>query len=200
MLRATPNVLTFRPADGNEINAGWVAGFGHHGGTVLCLSRQKVKPFKGTSVENALKGAYIVRSEDDSKDSKCDAVIVSTGSEVCLCVQAAGLLKEKKINVRVVSAPCLELFDKQALEYKKSVLFGGENIPVISVEASSSLGWSKYSHSHVAVDRFGASAPLKDIEEFFGFAPSKICESVGKFVEFWKGQAFKPPMLSCYWQ
>ena len=76
----------------------------------MCSSRQKAKPFKGTSVENALKGAYIVCGEDDSQDSQCDALIVSTGLEVCLCVDAAALLKEKKINVRVVSAPCLELF------------------------------------------------------------------------------------------
>ena len=82
----------------------------HDGGTVLCLqNRQKIEVFKGTSMDGGLKGGYIV----------------STGSEVCLCVQAVALLKEKKINVRIVSAPCLELFDKQSTEYKKFILFGG---------------------------------------------------------------------------
>ena len=173
----------------------------HHGGTVLCLSRQKVTPFKGTSIEGACKGAYIVcKEEGDAKDG-CDAVIVSTGSEVCLCVQAAAVLKEKKLNVRIVSAPCLELFDKQSGEYKKSVLFGGENTPVISVEASNQLGWQKYSHNQICVNnRYGTSAPLASVMDFFGFTPDKISESVVKYVEFWKKQAFKPPMLSCYWQ
>ena len=104
-----------------------------------------------------------------------DLVLIASGSEVNLAASAAVSLRGDGVSVRVVSAPCLELFDEQSLEYRTSVLPVG--VPVLSVEAAVTTGWSRYAHASIGIDRFGMSAPLAKLEPYFGFRPDDI---VGK--------------------
>lgn len=205
LLRATPNIYTFRPCDGNEINAAWIHALSHKSSpTVFCLSRQTVKTIDHTSQEKGLKGAYIVASEETnetndenkSNDKKLDVILISTGSEVPMCVDALSIIKQNGYSARVVSAPCLELFDHQSLDYRKTIL--KPNILTISIEAASSFGWPKYSHSHISIDGYGASAPYKQVCEFFGFTPEKIAQNVIDFIAIWK--EFSVPLLPCLYK
>ena len=118
LIRATPNILFMRPCDGNEINAAWIDALNNKTGpSVLSLSRQTVKPIKGTSIDKARKGAYILQDGTDF-------ILIATGAEVQLALDAAKKINEKsKKSVRVVSAPCLEIFEKQSQDYQKLKFF-----------------------------------------------------------------------------
>jgi len=172
LCRATPNITTFRPADGNETVGAYMHAIEHRKGpTVLALSRQDLPHLEGSSPEKTLKGAWILH------DVKAPAVIlVSTGSEVHVALKAAHLLESKHgVAARVVSMPSPELFDKQPTLYRRSVLAPG--VPTISVEALGTYGWSKYSNFHIGMTTFGASAPLEVVMDHFGFTPEKIAAS-----------------------
>jgi len=130
------------------------------------------------------------------KKKTLDAIIISTGSEVPMCVDACSIMKQKGYNIRVVSAPCLDLFNLESLIYRKTIL--KPNTLVISVEACSSYGWARYSHDHICIDRYGASAPYKQICDFFGFTPEKIAQKVIDFIQFWKDQNI--PLLPCLYK
>jgi len=110
--------------------------------------------------------------------------IVSTGSEVSIVVDAAKVLKDQGIATRIVSLPCWEVFDEQPKEYKLKVLPDG--IPVLSVEAYSTLGWEKYSHEQFGINTFGASAPYKDVYKKFDITPEGIAKRAKLTVDFWK--------------
>jgi len=203
LLRATPNLYTFRPCDGNEINGAWIHALRHTTSpTVICLTRQTVKIIDHTSQEQTLKGAYIVQKEESSdenknnKDKTIDAILISTGSEVPMCADASVIVKQNGYNLRVVSAPCLELFERQSLDYRKTILT--PNTLTISVEAASSYGWSNYSHNHIAINGYGASAPYKQICEFYGYTPEKIAQNIIDFIAFWKDHSI--PLLPCLYQ
>ena len=157
-LRALPNNMVWRPADGNETSAAYyVALTSKHTPSVLALSRQNLPQLEGSTIEKAIKGGYVLHEVENA-----DVTLVSTGSEVCICVDAAKYLKEKhNVNARIVSLPCFEVFDTQSKEYRLSVLPDG--IPSLSVEVMSTMGWERYTHEQFGLNRFGASGAYKDV-------------------------------------
>eukprot|EP00475_Leptophrys_vorax_P035166 TRINITY_DN5761_c0_g1_i1.p1 TRINITY_DN5761_c0_g1~~TRINITY_DN5761_c0_g1_i1.p1 ORF type:complete len:675 (+),score=177.67 TRINITY_DN5761_c0_g1_i1:692-2716(+) len=175
LLRAAPNLYTFRPADGNEVAGSYIFAIEHsHSPSVLCLSRQNCPMLDNSSPENVLKGAYIT---EETKSSP-DVVIISTGSEVGIAIQAAKTVGD--LNIRVVSAPCLELFDEQPVEYRRSVLPVG--VPIVSFEAQGTTGWSRYAHFSIGIKAWGASAPYERIYEEYGFTAAKINTQIKEYL------------------
>jgi transketolase len=138
----------------------------------MTLSRQNLPVLDRSKVEGdagVLQGAYALRTGRD-------AVLVATGGEVWVAVTAADQLAKEGVDVGVVSMPSWELFEIQNQAYRDSVLPPG--VPTVSVEAGISLGWSKYAQAHVAIDRFGASAPGTEVLEQFGFTASGVAQAV----------------------
>lgn len=179
-LRATPNVSVFRPADANEVAYCWKAAIKKDDGpSVMVLTRQNI-PTLDRSVYNAAseteKGAYILKEADNGSP---DLILMATGSEVELIVDAAGQLEEKGIATRIVSMPCIDLFEEQDDNYKESV-FPSEVTARISVEASSPYGWHKYTGTKgivMGIDRFGESAPYEEVYDHLGLTVEKVVEN-----------------------
>jgi len=170
LLRAHPNINVIRPADGNEVSAAYLQALtSKTTPSVLCLTRQNLPHLEGSSIENALKGGYILQTDADPK-----IIFAATGSEVSLCVEAAKLLKEEGIASRVVSIPCFSTFDAQGKEYRDKVLPKG--IPILSVEAGTTFGWAKYAHKSIGIDTFGLSAPAAKVFEHFGLVPTEVAK------------------------
>lgn len=183
-LRAIPNLVVIRPADANETVYAWKAALEHSEGPVaLVLTRQGVPVLdqkKYNSAEGVLKGAYVLY--DNSM--KPELILMASGSEVNLILDAAKILEKENVKVRVVSFPSWELFDRQSAEYKESVLPYSISAR-ISVEAGVALGWQKYtgcSGINISIERFGASAPEKILMEKFGFTIENICETARKLM------------------
>ena len=178
-LRAIPNLTVIRPADGNEVSGAYKVAIERakeNNPTLLALTRQGVPNLKGSSIENAAKGAYTLVDCDGTPD----IILMGTGSEVQLCVGAAEKLSGKK--VRVVSMPSWELFEEQDAAYKESVLPKAVTKRV-SVEAAASFGWHKYVGTEgdtVSIDRFGASAPGGTVMEKFGFTVDNVVATAKK--------------------
>jgi len=155
--RALPNMMVWRPADGNETSAAYyMALTSKQTPSILALTRQNLPQLEGSTLERAIKGGYVAL-----EDKEANVTLVSTGSEVSLCLEAVKTLKDQGLKARVVSMPCVEVFDAQDKEYKLSVIPDG--IPTMSVEVMSTLGWEKYSHEQFGLNRFGASGPYKDV-------------------------------------
>lgn len=156
--RALPNCMVWRPADGNETSAAYyVALTSKHTPTIMALSRQNLPQLEGSTIERAVKGGYVLSEVEGAQ-----ITLISTGSEVCIAVDAAQELEKKhNIKARIVSLPCFEVFDAQSKEYKLSVLPDG--IPSLSIEPMSTMGWEKYSHEQFGLNRFGASGAYKDV-------------------------------------
>ncbi len=184
-LRVMPNLHVFRPADATETAGAWAAIATLDHPAAIALSRQNLPVLAGNDAgihEGVARGAYVL-SEHESGD--IDAIIMATGSEVSIALDAAGLLEDADIRVRVVSMPCWELFEAQDAEYKESVLPQAVTRRV-SVEAGATLGWSKYLGGGgiaIGVDRFGASAPYKTIYEAFGLTPGHVAEAVNSLLD-----------------
>jgi transketolase len=179
-LRAMPNINVFRPADSNEMAAAYkVALECRHTPTLIACSRSTVKALFGSSIAKAERGAYIAVDAEDPQ-----LIIISTGSEVGFCVQAAEKLTAEGIATRIVSMPCQELFLQQSQDYQISVLPG--DIPTLSVEASSPHGWHRFSHSQVAMESFGASGPGNKVYDYFGFSADNIADKGRQLVEFYE--------------
>ncbi|QPG73562.1 Transketolase [Brettanomyces nanus] len=187
--RALPNLMVWRPADGNEVSAAYKVSLeSDRTPSIIALTRQGLPELKGSSVEKASKGGYVL--QDPSSTAKL--IIVATGSEVSLSVKAAELLEKRGIPTRVVSLPDFFSFDHQSLEYKKSVLPDG--VPIMSVEVLTTFGWSKYSHSHFGLDRFGASGKANDIFNKFEFTPEGVAKRGAATVGFFKGSKLLSPL------
>jgi transketolase len=155
--RALPNMMVWRPADGNETSAAYyMALTSKSTPSILALTRQNLPQLENSTLENGIKGGYVSREDKEAK-----LTLVSTGSEVSLCLEAGKLLNEQGLPTRIVSLPCWEVFDAQPKEYRLSVLPDG--IPILSVEVMTTLGWEKYSHEQFGLNRFGASGPYKDV-------------------------------------
>lgn len=171
LLRATPNMQVWRPANMVECVAAYKSAvMRKHGPTVICLSRQKVENLpRKASLSEAMSGAYRVLKVD-----KPQVRLIATGSEVEPCCRAAKILSEKGFRVEVISAPCVDKSHLEALV---------QGAPAISVEACSTLGWAKYSQMQIGVDEFGASGNLKDIREHYGFTAEKIAAKVLRFLQ-----------------
>jgi transketolase len=179
-LRAIPGLLVIRPCDANEVVEAWRQIMPlRHQPSVLVLSRQNLPTLDRTKYAPASglkKGAYVLA---DAEDGKPDVILIGTGSEVSLCVDAYESLKAEGIKARVVSMPCWETFDDQDQAYRESVLPPSVQARV-SVEQASAFGWAKYVGSEgasIAMRSFGASAPLKDLLKEFGFTAEKVVET-----------------------
>ncbi|KAF1734259.1 hypothetical protein NHJ13051_009380 [Beauveria bassiana] len=179
--RALPNCMVWRPADGNETSAAYyVAMTSKHTPSIVALSRQNLPQLEGCTIEKATKGAYVLQEVEGA-----NITLISTGSEVGICVDAAKELAEKhNIKARIVSIPCFEVFDTQSKEYRLSVLPDG--IPILSVEVMSTMGWERYSHEQFGINRFGASGAYKDVYKKFEFTPEGIAKRAIATVNFWK--------------
>ena len=175
--RAMPNFNVFRPADATETIAAWYSAVtSKETPTALVLTRQNLPQLAGSSKE-ALKGGYIV--VDSSKETP-DAIIIASGSEVSLSIEAKEALAKEGVDVRVVSMPCMDIFEKQPLEYKEKVLPKAVRARV-AVEALSEFGWGKYvglDGKTVCLDRFGASAPADVLFKEFGFTVDNVVKAV----------------------
>jgi transketolase len=184
-LRAIPGLITLRPGDANEVAEAWqVIMQLHHEPAVLVLSRQalptldrtKYAPASGTA-----KGAYTLA---DAEDGKPEVLLLASGSEVALCVDAYEQLKAEGIKARVVSMPSWELFERQDQAYQDSVI-PPQVTARISVEQASTFGWGRYVGSagqRIGMQTFGASAPLKELQKKFGFTPEKIVSAARELV------------------
>lgn len=181
MLRAMPGFKVFRPADAAETAAAWYyAATARDCPTALVLTRQNLPQLQGSGKE-ALKGGYILQ---DCSGKTPDAILIASGSEVSLAAEAAKVLKDRGINVRVVSMPCMDVFEQQSEEYKESVL-PKEVRRRVAVEALSDFGWGKYvglDGAYVTMHGFGASAPAELLFEKFGFTIEHVVETVEKLM------------------
>ena len=180
--RAMPNFNVFRPADATETIAAWYSAVtSKETPTALVLTRQNLPQLAGSSKE-ALKGGYIVA--DSSKETP-DAIIIASGSEVSLSIEAKDALAKEGVDVRVVSMPCMDIFEKQPLEYKEKVLPKAIRARV-AVEALSEFGWGKYvglDGKTVCLDRFGASAPADVLFKEFGFTVENVVKTVKEVIK-----------------
>ena len=179
-LRATPNVNVIRPADANETAIAWKSAIQNdQGPSLLVLTRQNlptVDRTKYASVSGAEKGAYILKKEEGDLP---DLILLATGSEVQLVLDAAEKLESDGESVRVVSMPCWEVFEEQPKSYRDEVL-PAEVIKRISVEAGSTLGWHKWVGTEgiaMGIDRYGESAPYEKVYEHLGLTVEKIIEN-----------------------
>ncbi|MFM7545282.1 MAG: transketolase [Synechococcales cyanobacterium] len=172
-LRAIPNLLVFRPADGNETAGAYkVAIANRYRPTLLALSRQALPQLEGSTISNTEKGAYILSDSEGTPE----VILLGTGSETHLCVQAAEKLRADGVRVRVVSIPCWELFDEQSADYQESVLPKAVT-KRLAVEAASSFGWGRYLGGEgqmISIERFGVSAPGGLAMEKFGYTVDNV--------------------------
>ncbi|CCC71771.1 hypothetical protein NCAS_0I01030 [Naumovozyma castellii] len=186
--RALPNMHVWRPADGNEVSAAYKSALeSMHTPSIIALTRQNVPQLENSSIEKALKGGYIVHD-----CSSPDLILVSTGSEVSICIDAAKGLAEENKKVRVVSLPDFYTFDRQTKEYQLSVL--PDDVPILSVEVAATLSWGNYSHDHFGIDRFGVSGKGPDAFKFFEFTKEGVTERARKAMEFYKGRKMYSPL------
>ena len=186
--RALPNMMVWRPADGNETSAAYyMALTSHETPSILALTRQNLPQLENSTIKNGIKGGYVLIEEEGA-----DVTLVSTGSEVSICVEAVKVLNEQGLKARVVSMPCTEVFDAQPKEYQMKVLPDG--IPAMSVEVMSTLGWEKYSHEQFGLNRFGASGAYKDVYKKFEFTPEGIAKRAKATVDFYKDTKVRSPV------
>jgi transketolase len=176
-LRAMPNLIVLRPGDANEVVEAWkIIAPLQHSPVALVLTRQNLPTLDRTKYAPAsgvAKGAYVLA---DAPGGKPDVILMGTGSELSLCVDAYEKLKTEGIKARVVSMPSFEIFEQQDAAYKESVLPSSVTARV-SVEMASTFGWGRYTGlkgRNVGMHRFGASAPLKDLLKFFDFTVDKV--------------------------
>eukprot|EP00929_Paragymnodinium_shiwhaense_P036646 TRINITY_DN1960_c0_g2_i2.p2 TRINITY_DN1960_c0_g2~~TRINITY_DN1960_c0_g2_i2.p2 ORF type:complete len:302 (+),score=83.97 TRINITY_DN1960_c0_g2_i2:52-906(+) len=166
-IRMIPGMTVIRPADGNETAGAYKIAMERskyeHMPTLMALSRQALPQLGGTKEDVAL-GAYSVVEEANP-----EIILIGTGSEVSICVEAAEKMSQR---VRVVSMPSWELYRGQSAEYKEKLL--PKNVPKLSVEAGVTMGWSEFSDAQIGIDRFGASAPGGVCLEKFGFSAANV--------------------------
>jgi transketolase len=184
-LRAMPNLIVMRPGDANEVTEAWkIIAQLQHQPVAMVLTRQAMPTFDRTkfgAASGTARGAYILA---DAPNGKPDVILMGTGSEVSLCVEAYDKLKAEGVNARVVSMPSWEIFDRQDAAYKESVLPSSVTARV-SVEMASTFGWERYvglKGRKIGMHRFGASAPLKDLLKFFGFTTDAVVAEARKAI------------------
>ena len=173
MLRSLPNFNTFRPADARETIAAWYAAMvSKSTPTAIVLTRQNLPQLDGSG-KKALKGAYIIK---EASKSTPDMILIASGSEVSLAIEAAAELEKDNISTRVVSMPCMDVFEAQSKEYKEEVL--PKNVRNrVAIEALSSFGWDRYTGLDgrvISMNSFGASAPQDLLFKKFGFTKENV--------------------------
>ena len=184
-LRAMPNLIVLRPSDATETVEGWRFAMTHTGGPVaLVLTRQKfpvIDREKYAPASGLMKGAYILAGAGESQPA---AILIATGSEVSIALEAHRQLAAEHIRSRVVSMPSWELFERQPQAYRDAVLPPGV-VARVSIEAASPFGWERYVGPHgaiIGIDRFGVSAPGPINMSEFGFTPEHIVQRVRKLL------------------
>jgi len=182
-LRAVPNLIVLRPGDANEVVEAWKAVMPlKHQPALFVLSRQAMPTLDRTKFAPASgvsKGAYVL---SEAPGGKPELILIGTGSELSLCVDAAEKLTQEGVKVRVVSMPSWELFEKQDRAYRDSV-FPPNVVARVSVEMGATLGWDRYvgpKGEMVGMHSFGASAPLKDLLKKFGFTSDAVVAAARK--------------------
>jgi transketolase len=189
-LRLIPNIDVWRPCDPVETMIAWAAAIERRDGpTSLLLSRQSVAFLRATADEAAIRRGGYVYGEAAGGPGRAQAVVIATGSELPIAVQAQKLLAEQAIAVRVVSMPSTTVFDRQVETWKSSVL--PEGIPRLAIEAGVTDFWWKYVRAGGAVlgvDRFGESAPAAAVYEHFGLTAANVVATVITLVQKRKGQ------------
>jgi transketolase len=179
-LRAIPNLNVFRPADINETLECWeIALKSKNTPSVIALSRQKVSYINpNNSKENKCEnGAYTV----NLTSHESNVTLIASGTEVELAIKVQEKLKESNVHSKVVSMPCMELFDKQPEDYKKDII--EENSLVVTLEAGSITHWRKYVNNkgfNLGIDQFGESAPYKEVYDHFNLTEDKIASLIQK--------------------
>jgi len=180
-LRATPNVMVLRPADANETAWCWKAALENTTGpSLLILTRQSLPTLDRTkygAASGVERGAYILK---EAENGTAEVILIATGSEVEIALNAAGKLEQEKIPVRVVSMPSWELFEKQGKQYKDEILPPGVKLRV-SIEAASTFGWERWTGTdgiNIGLDRFGESGPYQDVYEEIGITPDAVLSKV----------------------
>ena len=184
-LRAMPNLIVLRPGDANEVTEAWkiIAKLTHQP-VALVLTRQAIPTFDRTkygAASGTAKGAYVLA---DAPGGKPEVILMATGSEVSLCIEAYEKLKAEGVQARVVSVPSWEIFEQQDAAYKESV-FPSSVTARVSVEMASTFGWERYvglKGRKIGMHRFGASAPLKDLLKFFGFTVEAVVAEARKAI------------------
>lgn len=180
-LRAIPGLTVLRPGDANETAEAWRVAVSHHGPVALALTRQALPTLdrsKLGAASNTAKGAYVLQDSEGVPQ----VILIATGSEVSLALDAANKLHQEGIAVRVVSMPSWELFEEQSEEYKETVLPKSVTARV-AIEAASPMGWERYvglQGTTVTLNHFGASAPAKTVFQKFGFTADNIVEQAKK--------------------
>jgi transketolase len=189
-LRSIPGLITLRPADANEVAEAWRVIIGlQHQPACLALSRQALPTFDRTRYAPAAglaRGGYVLA---DASDGKPAVILIGTGSEIALCVDAYEELKRESVPARVVSMPSWELFEQQDQAYRDGVVPPSVTARV-SVEMGSVIGWDRYvgaSGTKVGMTTFGSSAPLKDLLTKFGFTPAKVLAAAKEQIAKSKG-------------
>lgn len=185
-LRAIPDLILIRPCDANETAIAWKMAIERKEPVAIALTRQKlpVLDIDKYSLREAEKGGYIL---EEAKDGKPELIIIATGSEVHLALKAKKELEKKGIKTRVVSMPCMEIFEEQSEDYKNMVL--PESIPKIAIEAGAKMPWYKYTGCKgdvIGIERFGASAPGNILMENFGFSVDKVVSVAISLLEKWR--------------
>jgi len=183
-LRVIPGLTVIRPGDANETAEAWRQAITHKGPVALALTRQNLPTLERTtpaaSASNLAKGAYVLVESETTPQ----LILIATGSELSLAVDAAAKLRDEGIQVRVVSMPSWELFEEQSLEYKESVL--PKSITArLAIEAASPIGWERYtgpSGDTFTLNHFGASAPGKVLFQQFGFTVENVVEKAKKLI------------------
>ena len=183
-LRGVPGLTTLRPADANEVSEAWRLALSRpHVPACMVLTRQPLPTFdrkKYASAEGVRRGAYVLADTPGGKTP--DVLLLATGSEVALCIDAYETLKSEGINARVVSMPSWDVFEQQDQAYKESVLPRDVHARV-AVEQAATLGWDRYAGrlgSQIVMHTFGASAPLKSLRTKFGFTPERVVDEAKK--------------------
>ncbi len=180
--RAMPNLTVIRPADAEETRESWIAALARRNGpTMLVFTRQNVPVIRrdaDVTAESLSRGAYVIHHAENP-----DAVVFASGSEVSISIDAAGLLEEKGIRVRVVSFPSWEIFDEQDEEYRNSILLHGA--PSVVVEAGVSQGWHRYVGRKallITMEDYGSSAPAAELARRYGFTATSIADRIEEFI------------------
>ena len=182
MLRATPNMLVFRPCDAVETAEAWeVALQSTETPSVMALSRQGLPTVRTERTNENLtqKGGYILKNVRGARD----ITLMATGSEIAIALEAAAMMESSGLQVAVVSVPCWELFDQQSDQYRQSVL---GSAPRIAVEALSGFGWDRYLRTQdvfIGMTDFGASGPAPELYEHFGITKEAICETADRLMQ-----------------
>jgi transketolase len=185
-LRAMPQLEVYRPADAVETAECWALALTSEHPSILSLTRQNLRPFRTEAADENLcaRGAYRLRAAENPRK----VVIIATGSEVEIAMDAAAELEQQGIGTDVVSMPCTERFDAQPREYREDILPDVSNREIlrVSIEAGTTFGWERYTGLHglrIGIDRFGVSAPATDAYNYFGLTPDKVAVRITDFMK-----------------